>query len=122
MTKDEIYPKRRVVERGGISATVRLHSIANRFSYGLAQKGDPLGTLTVRGPDFKIKLGGWSPISGYGNLSGGGIENSVDVDDFYGSFIAKYDRDPSDDVIAVVKEALHPYNPFIQLTDGEKND
>ena len=122
MAKEEIYPKKRVVERDGLSATVRLHSIASKFTYGHSGKGDPLGTLTVRGPDFRIKLGGWSILSGYGNLAGHGMERSIDVMRFYGSFTKKYDRDPSDEVVDIVKEALQPYNPFIQLTDGEKNN
>lgn len=62
MVNKELCPKSVIAEEDGYKMTARYVTSAREFMSSVAQQGDALGTLSLEGPGFKVKVGSKAPL------------------------------------------------------------
>lgn len=53
----ESYPKKNIVTKQGYTMTIHFYGIYTRFVYGIAQQGDPKGSISLKGHGVKVSTG-----------------------------------------------------------------
>lgn len=119
----ELYPQVSQAEIEGYRMVARLVKLSPEFIIGIAQTGDPLGTLSLIGPDINITVGSRIPLlrslPGFEdtlvNLGRGGDRKALSV--LTDSIKRKYNREVINWKLihSLAAEVLDPYSGLIAL-------
>ena len=109
VTEKVAFPKTYFAENNGWKLTVNCKGVYTEFVYGIAQAGDPKGSVTLRGQGMSVSVGtGWWYIPV--NLS-----RREEITIRLGEELRnKYNREPDWKFLhELSKEAFQPYNKYI---------
>ncbi len=108
MLGKEIYPRKYEATVSGYKIKIRCYGVYNEFVMGIAQAGDPKGSVEIIGPDINLQYGNRIfPANLMGNSY---AVRAVNVNRLANKFIGKYHREPNLELLTeLLKAGLKPY-------------